>query len=279
MSVTVRRYVDADVFLRRAEAWLLRDEAEHNLILGIAAQLRASAIELTQPMYLATIEDNGDIVGCAFRTPPFKLGITRLPEHAARPLVESVAAAYDSIPAVLGPEAAVRAFAEAWCARTGVASSVNMRQRIYQLARVVPPSAPAPGELRLATMSELPLIRDWIAAFTDEANHGVPVLRDPAPKVQRGAYYVWWLDGVPRAMVGVAARTPNGARIGPVYTPPSERGRGFASVAVAQVSQLQLDDGCAFCFLYTDLANPTSNSIYQRVGYEPVCDVLDCGFA
>ena len=72
---------------------------------------------------------------------------------------------------------------------------------------------------------------------------------------------------------GVGGRTPNGTRIGPVYTPPSERGHGYASALVAAASQAQLDEGLAFCFLFTDLANPTSNHIYQAIGYEPVTDI------
>ncbi len=73
-------------------------------------------------------------------------------------------------------------------------------------------------------------------------------------------------------------RTPNGVRIGAVYTPPKYRGRGYATACVAALSQRMLDTGLAFCFLYTDLSNPTSNNIYQRLGYHPVRDVVDYHF-
>jgi predicted GNAT family acetyltransferase len=67
--------------------------------------------------------------------------------------------------------------------------------------------------------------------------------------------------------------TPSGIRIGPVYTPPELRGRGYASALVAELTRRLIAGGRQFCFLFTDLANPTSNSIYQRVGYRPVTDV------
>jgi len=79
-------------------------------------------------------------------------------------------------------------------------------------------------------------------------------------------------------MTGVAAVTPEGSRVGPVYTPSPLRGRGYASALVAAASQAQLGAGRRFCFLFTDLANPTSNEIYQAIGYEPVCDVDEYRF-
>ena len=81
-----------------------------------------------------------------------------------------------------------------------------------------------------------------------------------------------WADGEPVAMAGTSGQTPNGARVGPVYTPPALRGRGYASACTAALSQLLLDEGRRFCFLYTDLSNPTSNKIYQAIGYRPVCN-------
>ena len=85
--------------------------------------------------------------------------------------------------------------------------------------------------------------------------------------------YLWEDAGEVVAFAGVGGQTPRGIRIGPVYTPPDRRGRGYASNLVAAVTQLQLDSGRRFCFLFTNLANPTSNHIYQAIGYAPVVDV------
>ena len=80
------------------------------------------------------------------------------------------------------------------------------------------------------------------------------------------------------SLAGFGGPTPNGIRIGPVYTPPDLRGRGYGTAVTAEVSRLLLDRGHRFCFLYTDLANPTSNAIYMRIGYEPVCDSREVAF-
>jgi predicted GNAT family acetyltransferase len=94
----------------------------------------------------------------------------------------------------------------------------------------------------------------------------------------RGRTLHLWEDGEVVSLVGAGGRTPNGIRIGPVYTPPAARRRGYASALFAAVSQAELDAGRRFCFLFTDLANPTSNHIYQAIGYEAVRDVDAYGF-
>ena len=85
--------------------------------------------------------------------------------------------------------------------------------------------------------------------------------------------YLWRDDDRVVSLTGVGGLTPHGIRVGPVYTPPADRGRGYASNLVAEASQLQLDSGREFVFLSTDLANPTANKIYQDIGYEPVIDI------
>jgi len=79
-------------------------------------------------------------------------------------------------------------------------------------------------------------------------------------------------------MAGVAARTPNSARVGPVYTPPEHRGQGFGTACTAAVTQALLEGGKSFCVLYTDMANPTSNKIYRSLGYRVVAEVVDIRF-
>jgi uncharacterized protein len=118
----------------------------------------------------------------------------------------------------------------------------------------------------------------WLDAFTAEAVRGIPVTdaAEAADRYLRRAgrvAYIWEDAGEMVSLAGVNGPTPRGIRIGPVYTPPHLRGRGYASNLVAVVSQHQLDAGRSFCFLFTDLTNPTSNAIYQAIGYSPVVDV------
>jgi predicted GNAT family acetyltransferase len=254
--------------------WLLASEAENNLIVGIARRAAEKQAQISNP-YFATIEEDGNLVGCVLRTPPYKLIVTDFPTLAA-PLVSSdLARTHDVLPAVLGPEHSARAFADAWCAPRGIRPRLGMRQRVYQLDRVVPPKS-SRGSLRIAGPRDIDLVTTWIEDFSTES--GVPTARARAlgeERIVNGELFLWEDEGHPTSMAAWSGNTPNGVRIGYVYTPPRLRGRGYASACVAEVSQRALDRGYRFCFLFTDLSNPVSNSIYQRLGYQQVCDVVD----
>lgn len=273
----VRRHADAGSFLEEAEAWLLLSEAENNLVLGLAYRLRKSTAGFEAPIYLATVEAaEATVSGCAFRTPPFKLGLTRVPLPAIAPLVEDIAQVYENLPAVLGPEPEAKAFATAWGRQRNLTPTLGMRQRIYQLEAVRWREVRAPGGMRQAAAGDLDLVTAWIEAFTRESGvTGGPARRRADEGIRAGALVLWIDAGEPVAMAGVAAGTPNGARIGYVFTPPARRGQGYATALTAHLSQRLLDRGKRFCFLYTDLSNPTSNEIYQRIGYRPISDVVD----
>ena len=156
-----------------------------------------------------------------------------------------------------------------------------MSEGIYRLTEVRPVDG-VPGRPRPADAGDRRLLVDWIRAFTAEANPEAPGLDDQEWVDRRlrgmsGTLYVWDHGG-PVSMAGHGSATPNGARIGPVYTPPDRRRRGYASALVAGVSDIVLASGKRFCFLFTDLSNPTSNKIYQDVGYEFVCEAASVAF-
>lgn len=280
MTPRVVRHGDAGAFLGRAGAWLARREAENNLILGLAAVLATGDHPYRPPIYLATVEGEGELLGCAWRTPPFKAGLTRMPPEAGAAVAVDMADVYDELPAVLGEEAAASAFARAWATLRGVAVRPGMRQRIHELVEVRHPARRPPGRPRWAGKGDHEVVVAWWRAFQSEV--GLPVGLDPgatvARRIEAGDLRLWD-DGRAVSLAGVSARTPRGVRVGPVYTPPDARGRGYATALVADLSQRLLDRGREICFLYTDLANPTSNSIYRAVGYRPVCDVVDFEFA
>jgi predicted GNAT family acetyltransferase len=174
-----------------------------------------------------------------------------------------------------------RAFAELWGRATGQPHRLGMSQRIYQLERVIPVHG-VPGEPRPATPADRDMLVRWFEAFSDEAVGDTPpgwAERAVDLRLAPGAFrpLLWSHEG-PVSMAGYGGPTPNGIRVGPVYTPPEHRGRGYASAVVAALSQRLLDEGRRYCFLFTDLANPTSNHIYQAVGYESVCDVDEYRF-
>ena len=147
-----------------------------------------------------------------------------------------------------------------------------VRLRVFQLERVIRPKT-ASGEMRLCNRDDRQVLARYIAGFeTDigEASHENALTRADR-LIADGRMYVW-ADPKPVAMAAWAGPTPNGVRVNWVYTAPDRRGKGYASNLVANLTQRLLDQGRKFCFLFTDLANPTSNSIYQKIGYRPVSD-------
>lgn len=268
-------------FQARTWPFLLQHEAENNLMIGVVAALVGGKRTFMAPgehPLLCAVADAGQIVAAAVMTPPFHLILPRGPQAAFERLAKHLHAKGISPPGANGPIESARGFAAAWCRLTGQADRRNKSLRIYQLDRVTP--APrAAGSLCQASPSDLDLIVEWNRAFCADCRLGQPT--SPARIAQRIAdrEYFLWRAPEPVSMANAAGPTPSGIRIGSVYTPPALRNRGYASALVAALSQSQLDAGRRFCFLFTDLANPTSNSIYQKIGYQPVCDFEEHDFA
>lgn len=283
----VTRTDDATAFLEEAGPLLLADEARHNLILGIAGTIRDSPSRYpVRSLWL--VRDGGEVVGAALRTPPFNLILARpLAAQALAALAEAVAG--EELPGVVGSEPEVHDFAAAWSAHSGVPSRTGMRQGVYALERVEPLPA-APGSARLATADDLELLLRWWVAFGEEVFHeGGPGHENAEENVRHrlgsatGGLLLWEDEGGAVSLAGFGGPTPNGIRIGPVYTPPELRGRGYATALTAELSRRLLDGrlfegGRRFCFLYTDLANPTSNAIYERIGYVRVAESAEIVF-
>lgn len=271
---------DPAEFLDRAGPLLLADEARHNLILGLAATLR------DQPGFypeheLWVVEDEGEIVGAALRTPPHRLVLAQPTAMAA---VAALAAALEDVPGVVGAVPEAMEFARVWKDRTG-AILEGRTQLIYRLERVAPPR-PTTGVSRPAGQRDRELLLDWLGEFAIEAigdakpdrTRNEQIVDHRLGSSSETGFVLWEDDAQPVSLAGFGGSTPNGSRIGPVYTPPELRQRGYASALVADVSQARLDAGKRFCFLYTDRMNPTSNKIYADIGYERVCDSIEIDF-
>jgi uncharacterized protein len=277
---------DAAEFLAEAEPLLLADEARHNLILGIAGNVRDGIYD---DFRLWLVRDGTEVVAAALQTPPYNLILARPSSpQALTALVEAVAG--EELPGVVGAEPEATAFAELWTRHTGSPARTNMRQGVYALEHVEP-LPPVPGSARVAAANDRELAVRWTVAFADEALHeGGPgrdraeVMFDYRLAAPTAGILLWEDGGEPVSLAGWGGRTPNGIRVGPVYTPPELRGRGYATALTAELSQRLLDGrllegGRRFCFLYTDLANPTSNAIYERIGYRRVVESAEIVFA
>ena len=271
----VRFFSDPQHFEARAQPFLLLREAENNLLLGLLPGLARGSYK---EFWMATVEDEGVVLGCVAQTPPWRMILTRMPAAALASLVEALEVRFPALEGVNGPVEMVEAFCAQWS--PGVWVVLEMDQGIYTLSQVQLPANPAPGGMRVIREEDLSFLESWVAGFQQAT--GLPdssaAARLLEARLAHGSLYIWEREGQPVSMAGWSGQTPHGVRVNLVYTPPEHRGRGYASILVAQVSQHLLDLGREFCFLYTDLGNPTSNKLYRRLGYHHVCNGRVVGF-
>jgi GNAT superfamily N-acetyltransferase len=278
------RHGDARSFLDAAEPILVAQEARHAVTLGLAYAEAKKPGFLEPPPYLATVADaTGRVVAAAMRTPPrFALLAHPLDPVAVEWFVDDLSVDHADLTGADGSPEATRPFVEAWASRMGVRPRRAIAERAFELTRLVPHARPASGRACRPGPGDRALVAAWIRAFHVEAVPEDPMPDDLLPVADRwiaggGPHdrevWLWEDGGVPVSMVASAWPTRTGIRVAPVYTPPEARGHGYASSLVAHVTRTRLDAGRERCFLFTDLANPTSNKIYQALGYEPRGDV------
>lgn len=274
-------YADSAGFLAKTRAVLERDECANNLMLGNCLRLLGESSALERPPLFATISRDGDLALAVVMTPPYPLQIyvENTDVSGMDLLVTELAQRGRHIASVIGREDVARAFAERWKSETGAIARTRVRQLLYELRAVVQPIYP-PGYFRVAESGDIELAREWARCFHEDCFHDGETERavhNAEEKLRQGALF-FWVNGVCVSMAARTRPTPRGEAVCMVYTPPQERGRGYASAVVASLSQRILNEGKAFCTLYTDLDNPTSNSIYRKIGYRPVADSVHIEF-
>src|SRR5215208_5452839 len=277
----VRTFDDPHAFAAYVTPLLLEREAENCVTLGVLSRATMEPPPAPdrhgQPGLMCAVEDDrGRPLAVATMNRPFVLLLTGAEPPVARALADFLVQSKVDLPGVQAPSATAAAFAEAWAARTSAVLKPDMGLGLYETRSVLPPR-PAPGALRAAVGAdaELNLLARWGDAFIAEAGTEPGDMRQHMSTAVNEQRLCVWCDPAPArpvSMVLWTGLTPGGVRIGMVYTPPEFRGRGYASNAVAALTRRLLDSGRRFCFLFTDLANPTSNKIYQAVGYRHVCD-------
>jgi predicted GNAT family acetyltransferase len=270
-------------YLAEAGAFLRADPVENTVSLSVIESLRAGGTDVFGPDPLFGWWSGADGVGGAFlQTGTFPLLLSAMPERLAESLAETLSgeAAGLVLPGVNAEAGAARAFAAEWSRRTGAVASVHMRQRLYRLEGLKMPAPPPGGKARVAGMADVSLVSAWFAAFERDAGAaGTVNPKLVEDRLSNGRVLLWEVEGEP---VSLAGRTPTVAgvsRIGPVYTPTSHRRRGYGAAVTAELTKAILDAGADHAVLFTDLANPTSNGVYQRIGYRPVSDRLVLDFA
>jgi RimJ/RimL family protein N-acetyltransferase len=279
---------DAAGFLAAAGAFLRAERARNTVLLTVTETALAEPSTYAapaeadpdkRPLFGWWTAEDGAVGGAFLHTPPFPVLLSAMPLPAAAELAATTLAgrplagvnAYDEV---------ATAFAAAWADGTGGRVTVHRRMRLYRLAGLVWPD-PAPGGApRTAGDSDTALLTEWVTAFSNEveetegADHAAAVRE----RLSYGGLLLWETDDGPVSLVGFTRQVAGMVRIGPVYTPPRARGRGYGSAATAEVSRAALAAGADEVLLYTDLANPVSNAIYQRIGYQEVEDRVALSF-
>jgi GNAT superfamily N-acetyltransferase len=268
---------DVAVYLAAAGGFLRARPAENTIVLTAAEAVRSKgpgAFGGSAPMFGWQAEPDGAVTAAFLHTPPYPVVLTMMSDGHAAALAAELANRGHHAPGVNAAIAPGAAFAAAWQERTGQAAHTGMRTRLYALGRLLPPDPPPPGQARTASAADAGLLLAWLDAFHDEAGPEGPnaserMVRD---SLGYGGLVLWERENRSVSLAGRHRAVAGQARIGPVYTPPELRGRGFGGAATAAVTQAALDEGAEVVVLFTDPANPASNTLYQRLGYRPVSE-------
>jgi GNAT superfamily N-acetyltransferase len=274
----VETFHDPAAFLAVAEPWLREQPTENSLLWGIAATAAALPGAYGDTARFALVCHDGGPVLAALRTRPRAVVLSAGDPAAVPTLAESLRHLEPDSPGVTGPRALAEAFARAWA---GAAWREQMAMRAYELREVSPDPRRPDGVLRPVSPEETGLLVRFVAGFDRDAHLGgkEPPERIAERMLRGGRAWLFEVDGDVVAATAGGVDIPAMGRIGMVYTPAELRGRGYGSAATAALSAKLLAEGAGRCVLFTDLANPTSNSIYQRIGYRPVCDYADLLFS
>ncbi|WP_327421541.1 GNAT family N-acetyltransferase [Streptomyces sp. NBC_01527] len=259
---------DVDLFLDAAGAWLATRPAENTLVLTITATLRNSgphAYGDAAPVLGWWRGPDGEVAGTLVQTPPYPPLLGVIAPEALGPL-----AADFPLTAVNADRTTAEALAAGWPGHR-----VEGEQRLYRLGELIPPSPAPPGRARSATITDRALLVAWHRAFAaDVGQPDTHAERMVDERTASGDLTLWETVGVPVSMAGVSPRVAGAVRVTAVYTPREHRGHGYAAAVTAEVSRAAREAGAQEVLLFTDLANPTSNGVYRRIGYEALSDRL-----
>jgi RimJ/RimL family protein N-acetyltransferase len=268
---------DPDEFERVAGEHLRADAVRQTVpltVLGSLQERGLSAFGDSAPVFGWHQRPDGAVDGAILQTPPYPLLVAGLPAGSAAALLDALAAGGSRPAAINAARTDEPSLVEAWAPAAGGTAAAAMRSRLYLLGQLVPPDPAPPGTARVATEADTGLLIAWHDAFGAEAHgavreNAVELVTD---RLSHGGLMLWETGGEPVAMAGITRTVAGVARIAGVYTPPVHRRRGYGGGITTAASRAALAAGASQVVLFTDLANPTSNALYQRLGFEPVED-------
>jgi len=262
----------ADEFWSVAGEFLRARPVENSLLLTLTDTLRTR-----DPHYYGAddplfgwFESAGAVRGACLQTPPHALIIAGAPPAEAVAELATVLAGRP-LPGVNARTVDSEAFAAAWRRLTGATAVLGKQTRLFRLDVLTPPSPLPPGTARVAMAADRDLLVVWLAAFhRDLGDHIGDPARTADDRLSYGGLTLWEVRGEPVSLSGATRPESGVVRIAPVYTPSGLRGRGYAGAITSAVTQAALDAGADDVVLFTDMANPTSNGLYMRLGYRPI---------
>lgn len=269
-------------FLEKVLPYLEAEETANNLIIGLAFRLIDQPDLYPLPPFLAVIEQDGTPALAALMTPPHHITLAGFQsdlDQAYDALGQALLSGGWALPGVRAPAEFAAGFSKHWAQLSGAQLRPGQNLRAYELRKVIP-ARPVDGEIRLAEAGDLDLAAQWTHEFALEAlgeDDRDSARRSVEFRIRARELY-FWHDGQPVSTAALTRRTRHGITIGSVYTPPNQRRRGYASALVAALSQQMIEQGYQFVSLFTNLANPTSNKIYQDIGYRPIRDFAEIHF-
>ena len=282
-------YTDIKEFYRDTYDVLMRNEAQNliplgNVIIGNEGKDKTGWRD-TANWFMATVSDETGVILTAIMTPPHNLTLYAtdniINDEALACLIKGIGETDFEIPGVLSDNDMALRFAKAFSETKGTAYRIHKNMRIYELTEVNP-DIPMIGTLRLVRESDMSFLPYWIEGFRSECfGSNIVVDHDPVTYryyIERKKMYVLEDNNTPVSIALINREMQSVGGVSQVYTPPYFRCQGYATSCVAGISRLILERGFTKCVLYTDLANPVSNSIYQKIGYNPICDSLEIKF-
>jgi predicted GNAT family acetyltransferase len=275
---------DVDDFLARAGDFLRSRPALHTMPLSVTEKLRTlgtAAYGARVPVF-GRLERAGKVHATFYRFASRSMSVTSLTPEEADTLAAHLAALGHALPSVTADHSTATAFAEAWQRRTGATPTLRVQLHLYRLGTLTPPEPVPAGRGRPAGEEDHEHLMRWCREFAADTGEAVTIDAGSwaSTKFAEKRYTFWETpDGAPVSMAGVNPMVGGQVRVDPVYTPARLRGRGYAGAVTVEVSRAALTAGAADVVLFTNAANPTSNALYQRIGYRPVTDFASYDFA
>jgi predicted GNAT family acetyltransferase len=272
-----------DAFIEVSTPFRAADPLRTNVIGSVSLAVSTGRSTYDDYHWWVVRDEAGEVVGAAIRTSPYNLNVAPMRLDAARELGRAVGLVDDALPGVAGTPDVVEAFVKGYVESKSPGSKravlEHRRDLLYELEELTTPETEGFG--RVAGEAEIENLAAMVFAFSRDIGHNISSMVDSTEivtmSVSAGTLFCWEVDGNIVSLAGHAPIVTTGSivvgRVGPVYTPPKFRRQGFASAVTAHASRHLIEKG-ARVMLFTDAANPTSNRIYQDIGYRLIDEMV-----